>query len=409
MNGRERVVAAIDATRASTPAERDPRPPTDPWTPSLELDGDTGVLTTGRLIDEHPDWDAIFRHWNLDPDAWRVVGDLRVNAWEGPTADGGTVIYRQYKAQLRRRTSDTPRWDADETLMALARWRPPRRKPVTGHGPAWVVNCADWQVAGHGGSAAFMDRFDAAMADLTEAARAHRKAGVTDLVVGFLGDMAEGATGNYPGQEFEVDLDRNDQTRLVAGCELVVLRELAPLFARTTAVAVPGNHSRNATDYATGEHDVADLTSFRWAASMLTYAGEAEQWGIEFVMPERADGTLMARVEAAGTRLLYAHGHKTRGSADKLRAWWRDVSFSRWGDADATDHLITGHRHHVHIEECSRDRWLFVCPTLGGRSDWFHEGGGPTSGHGVLHFTTLDRAVRDVNVAGAGGPESRGG
>jgi predicted phosphodiesterase len=213
--------------------------------------------------------------------------------------------------------------------------------------------------------------------------------------------MGEGVTGNYPGQEFEVDLDRNDQTRIVAACELVVLRELAPYFDRTTAVAVPGNHTRNAKDYNTGDQDVADMASFEWAASMLTYAGEAERFGIRFVMPEKVEGTLIARVEAAGTRILYAHGHKTKGSADKLRGWWRDVSFTRWGDADATDHLITGHRHHVHIEECSEDRWLFVCPTLGGPSTWFHAGGGPTSGHGVMHYVTRDRSVRLLDIAGA--------
>jgi predicted phosphodiesterase len=211
-------------------------------------------------------------------------------------------------------------------------------------------------------------------------------------------------TGNYSGQEWEVDLDRNDQTRIVAGCELLMLRELAPLFRTTTAVAVPGNHTRNAKDYDTGEHDVADMASFTWAASMLTYAGEADRWGITFVMPEKSHGTLLARVEVAGTRLLYAHGHKTKGGAQNLRKWWTDVSFSRWGDADATDHLITGHRHHVHIEECSEDRWLFVCPTLGGPSTWFHDGGGPTSGHGVLHYVTSDRSVRLVDIAGARPP-----
>jgi hypothetical protein len=224
--------------------------------------------------------------------------------------------------------------------------------------------------------------------------------GVTDLVVGFLGDMGEG-TGNYPSQSFEIDLDRNDQTRLVAATELVVLRELAPYFAVTTAVAVPGNHSRNNSNYETGDHDVADMTSFRWAASLLTYSGEADRHNIRFVTPDKHDGTLIARVESTGTAILFAHGHKTRGDATKLKGWWRDVSFSRWGDADACDHLITGHRHHTHIEEASADRWVFVCPTLGGDSAWFHDGGGPTSRPGILHYTTRDRSVEDIGIAGA--------
>lgn len=349
---------------------------------------------------------TIFAHWGLDPQWWVVVdGSLRVNAWQMHGPDGELRVHRQFKATIRRRRAPLGEvWRGDDTLRALAKWRRTPRAATGDTAKAWVVNPADWQVAGHGGHEAFMDRFDRAVGELVDTARERRRQGCTELVVGFLGDMGEGVSGNYPGQAFEVDLDRNDQTRIVAGCELVILRELAPYFAHTTAVAVPGNHTRNNGEYETGEHDVADMASFQWAASMLTYAGEAQRFNIDFVMPDKDNGTLLARVDVAGTRLLYAHGHKTRGSADKLRTWWRDVSFSRWGDADATDHLITGHRHHVRIEECSQDRWLFVCPTLGGASSWFHDGGGPTSGHGVLHYVTRDRSVEQIDVAGARRP-----
>lgn len=386
------------------PAVRAAGRPTDAWAPGYTLAGDEGTVTTDSIPDgEDPDWATIFQHWGLDPQWWTVVdGSLRVNAWQMHGPDGELRIHRQFKATIRRRTVALGEvWKGDDTLLALARWKRKPLKRADRDGDAWIVNPADWQVGGHGGHQAFEQRFTAAMDDLVDNARERRRQGCTELVVGFLGDMGEGVTGNYPGQEFEVDLDRNDQTRIVAGCELTVLRELAPFFDRTTAVAVPGNHTRNAKDYNTGDQDVADMASFEWAASMLTYAGEAERFGIRFVMPEKVEGTLVARVEAAGTRILYAHGHKAKGSADKLRSWWRDVSFTRWGDADATDHLITGHRHHVHIEECSEDRWLFVCPTLGGPSTWFHSGGGPTSGHGVMHYVTRDRSVRLVDIAGA--------
>lgn len=402
----KRVHEALDAAQPPEPVRRAGVRPTDPWTPGYEIDGDTGTVVTDRLADgTEPDWDAIFEFWGLDPAAWVVVdsGNLKVNAWQMPGPDGDLRVHRQYKATIRRRTpeDDEHKFLADEALLTLAKWRPSkRRKPEPGTGPAWIVNPADFQIGGRGGIEAFQRRFEAALDDLVHEARAKRREGVTDLVVGYLGDMGEGAFGNYAAQTFEIDLDRDDQTRLVAGYEIAVLKELAPYFASTVAVAVPGNHTRNNKDYDTGEDDVADITSFKWAASLLTYGGEAERHNIRFVLPEKHHGTLIARVEAAGTAILFSHGHKVRGKAEALRGWWKDVSFSRWGDADATDHLVTGHRHHVHVEECTSDRWLFVCPTLGGDSPWFHAGGGPTSTPGILHYTTRDRQVGDIGVAG---------
>ena len=400
----DRVADALDATQPPESPRRNGMKPTDPWTPGLEIDGDEGVVTTDRLPDgEDPEWATIFAYWGLDPDNWYLAdeGNLRVNAWQMPGPDGELRVHRQYKATIRRRTvALADRYDADGALARLAKWKPSRMKPVQTGGATWVVNAADWQLGGRGGVAAFEDRFQNALTDLVAEARAKRKAGVTDLLVGYLGDMAEGSGGNYPAQAFEVDLDRDDQTRMVAAFEMVLLRELAPFFARTTAVAVPGNHGRNNQNYETGEHDVTDVTSFKWAASLLVASGEAEKHNLTFVLPEKHNGTLMARVETSGTRILYAHGHKTKGDASRLRTWWRDVSFSRYGDSDASDHLVTGHRHHVHVEECSADRWLFVCPTLGAESTWFHDGGGPTSKPGILHYTTRDRLVRDVSIAG---------
>lgn len=407
------VTEALNATEPPDAAERSPGRFTAEWQPGYTLNGETGELTTSEIPDgQDPDWSSIFAMWGLSPDEWAVVdGSLRVNAWQMHGPDGELRIHRQYKATIRRRTvRPVDGWSTDEVLLKLAKWRPVRRKRPESTGEAWVVSAADWQIGGRPNFASFEERFTAAMDDLVDRAKDYRKEGITDLVVGFLGDMAEGVGGNYPAQAWEVDLDRDDQTRLVAGFELTLLRELAPMFASTTAVAIPGNHSRTGADYATGEHDVADMTSFKWAASMLRYAGEAERWGIKFVVPDkhRIDGAMFARVNAAGTRLLFAHGHKTRGGADRLRKWWQDVSFSRWGDADATDHLVTGHRHHAHIEECSRDRWLFVSPTLGGPSTWFHDGGGPTSRHGMLHYVTRNASVQHLDIAGAYTDEGTG-
>jgi len=121
-------------------------------------------------------------------------------------------------------------------------------------------------------------------------------------------------------------------------------------------------------------------------AEALTESGMADRHAIKFIIPTE---TAVALVEAAGSQLLLAHGDQTGpSSADGVRKWWQRVSFTRWGDADVADILLTGHRHHLRIEELAVGRWLMVAPTLGGESRWFADGGGGTSMPGTLTFTT---------------------
>jgi len=370
------------ASQPPTPATRRTGTPTPPWSPRLELDEGAGELTTG-VVDGDPDWDSIFRHWNLDPALWEVVpGSLRVNAWEGPTADG-TAIFRQYRANVVRRRR--PGVEVDEALRAVARWRPRKPAPEVDDPAAWVVAAADWQVGGHGGHEAFLDRFRSTLDGLYAEAIKAVRGNARHLVVALLGDMVEGVQGNYSAQTFEADLTVRDQVRMVRQCETALVKLLAPLFHRTTVVAVAGNHGRNAPKVVTTPEDSLDLMAADGMAEALTESGMADRHAVEFVIPTE---TAVALVEAAGTQLLLAHGDQVAGSADKVRDWWRRTAFTRWGDADVAEVLLTGHRHHLRVEELAVGRWLMVAPTLGGESRWYADGGGGTSMPGTLTFST---------------------
>ena len=373
------------ATDGPTPGRRRKAEPSTPWAPGLEHDGTTGTLTTGALDEATPDWDHIFRHWNLDPDVWDVEpGSLRVNAWEGPSADGAR-IFRQYKASIRRRTG--PTLEVDDLVRKVTTWKP--RKPKAPTGPAsFVVCCADWQVGGHGGTPAFLERFHTTLDQLVPAAKAAARE-CSELVVLFLGDMLEGPPGaNYDAQGFEIDLGRREQLRVVRQCEAQVLKALAPYFATTQAVAVAGNHGRGKRKVDTHPEDNDDLLAFESVAELLTESGAADTYNLRFIAPRDA---AVAIVETSGTTLLVGHGDTTGGSADKLRDHWRKLAFTRTGDADLGDVFVTGHRHHLRVEELAEDRWLMVCPTLGGPSRWFADIGGGTSRPGTLTFRTAGR------------------
>jgi hypothetical protein len=376
---------------APRPLHRRAAANTPPWSPGLQHDGTTGTLTSGPLDADSPDWDAIFAHWNLSPDEWDVdTGSLRVNAWEGPTADG-TTIFRQYKATIRRRTSAST-VPVDDHLRSLSKWRP--RKPVAAAGGATFVVCfADWQVGG-GSSAEFVLRFTETLAQLHDHAKRAAKEDCDKLAVLYLGDMTENVQGNYSSQLFEADLTLREQIRVVRQCETLALKTLAPLFSSTQAVAVAGNHGRGGPKVLTTPEDNADLIAFEGVAEVLTESGAADTYGITFVAPETRS---IGLIDASGTNLLISHGDQVGGSAEKVKAWWHKTAFQRWGDADLGDMLITGHRHHTRVEEVGEDRWFVVCPTLGPESRWFGDMGGATSNPGTLIFRTADRRWWGMN------------
>lgn len=382
--GSEPTLGQFAATRPPTPAVRRSAAASPPWSPRLELDEGAGELTTGA-VDGDPDWDSIFRHWNLDPALWEVVpGSLRVNAWEGPTSDG-TAIFRQYRANVVRRRR--PGVEVDETLRAVARWRPRKPAPEVDDPAAWVVAAADWQVGGHGGHEAFLERFRSTLDGLAVEARRAVKGGARHLVVAFLGDQVEGVAGNYSSQTFEADLTVRDQVRVVRQCEAAMVKALAPMFDRTTVVAIAGNHGRTSMgkNVTTTTEDSFDLMAADGMAEALTESGMAERHAVEFIIPTE---TAVALVDAAGTQLLLAHGDQVSGNASAIAKWWERVSFTRWGDADVAQVLVTGHRHHLRVEELAAGRTFMVAPTLGGESRWFAEGGGGTSLPGTLTFST---------------------
>jgi len=355
-----------------------------PWSPGLEHDGATGSITTGAVDGDSPDWDSIFRHWNLDPDEWLVdEGTLKVNAWEGPTSEG-TAIFRQYKANIRRRTSAST-VPVDEHLLALAKWRP-RKVPASTGGATFVVCFADWQVGGDPAEN-FLERFTSSLSQIRDEARRASKE-CDHLAVLYLGDMVEGVQGNYSAQTFTASLTLREQIRLVRQCEALALKTLAPYFARTTAVAVAGNHGRGGKKVITTPEDNADLLAFEQVAEVLTESGTADTYGITFVAPESRS---VALVDASGTNLLVSHGDQVSGSADRVKAWWHKTAFQKWGDADLGDVLVTGHRHHFRCEEVGEERYFIVCPTLGPESRWYGDIGGDTSSPGTLVFRTAGR------------------
>lgn len=362
-----------------------------PWRPGYEVDDRAGEIITSA-VDGDVDWDSIFRHWNLDPEAWEIVeGTLRVNAWEGPTAGGESTIYRQYKASIVRRT---PTVDVDPILARIAARRPKKPTP-SGGDRTFVSSWADWQVGGMDPDE-WEQQFHRSLDGVVARAKAAVKAGADRATIGFLGDMLEGLW-NYSNQHHTITLDLRSQKRVVRAAEAAVVTAIAPLFQSTDVVAVPGNHGRQGPKVVTRATDNGDMECYEAVADKLTATGFAEEYGVTFL---HNPDSVITMTESSGTRLLWVHGDQVKGSADNIRKWFSNVLLTNWQSADANI-VITGHRHHLRIEELAggaESRWLFQSPCLAGPSDWFAEVGGGTSNPGTLSFTTADGRWSDLHV-----------
>lgn len=352
-----------------------------------------GTIITPKLEGyDDPDWDLVFAFWGLDPKLWQVDGDsIKVNSWEGPASDGETKTYHQYKATIRRRT--TTRLDVDELVKQIGKWKRPKHAGEKATGGAFVVNCADWQIGGRGGTEAAVLRVLSALDEVHERAKQAAKQGVDHLLVVSLGDIVEGFNTSYKNQPFTIDATLSEQSRVARHLLKEVLKRLVPLFTEVTVAAVRGNHGQKSKE--TTPEDNVDLD---YVEGVMEACRESD-WGshIRWMFPEK-DVASQVFVEVAGTYIVVAHGDEWRGSADKGPQWWKNTAFQRHANLDLAHFLLLGHRHHFRWQECGEDRWLVQCPAMDGGSRWFADGGGEKAKPGILVFNTKDGRWWDSHI-----------
>ena len=363
-------------------------------TPNLEVQGDRGTIVSRPLLEANADWDLIFAYWNLPREDWIVdEGTLKVNSWEMPGPDGDLRIHHQYKANIRRRPEHSV--DLKDMLDQIkSRKRPKVLDKTTDGGHAFVVNCTDWQIGGEGGTPAAMERILSALDEVEVEAKAAVKQGATMCVLASVGDIVEGVEGNYKSQLFTVDLDLSGQVRVARQLLMEYLKRLVPLFPTFKVAAVRGNHGQK-SQFTTPE-DNADLD---YVEGVMEVCRESE-WGkhITWHFPEWGVASQVL-IDAAGTHILFAHGDEKRGKVDAMERWWERATFNGHAHADLATIMVLGHRHHLQVRECAKNRWLFQCPAMDGGSRWYVDSGGTTSKPGVLTFHTADDKWWGLNVA----------
>lgn len=197
------------------------------------------------------------------------------------------------------------------------------------------------------------------------------------------GDCIEGQQ-NVAAQIATNDLTMTEMVRLHRRLTFDGLNRLARQFDSVTATVCASNHAQHRLNGKT-----VGPPSDDWGLETMHQVADAfncnpDAYGhVKFVLPREWQETVS--VDVAGTVVGLAHGHQTR-SPSKVVDWWRGQTFGEQPVAGARI-LLTGHYHHLRVEEVGAGKTWIQAPALDNGSTWFTNRTGDDSRAGLLVFS----------------------
>lgn len=363
--------------------------------PGIEYDSTGGVLkSVPRPVGDEPDHAELLAEFELDPAKWRITG-LRRSKWQ--RWDGEWL--ESFRATFVP-SSGSVYVDPQELLAIVAKWKPSNtpRKPVKASvsNLAFVVVLADTQVGKIDGDGSegiiknVLHKTDLAVARLKELRKAGRDIGTVYLPQ--LGDCIEGFNSQGGKNVWRTDLDLTSQIRVYRRLLLHMVKAFAPLADKVIVPCVPGNHDeavRVGNSMATTYTDSFALDAASAVADAL--ADHPDYKHVSFVFPKY--DTLTVTLDMAGTVVGLAHGHQCRGKAVE---WWKNMAHGQQDIGESTL-LLTGHYHHLRIEQSGRKTHIQM-PALDGGSQWFSNTSGAEAPAGMVTLTVGEGKWDDLKV-----------
>ena len=365
------------------------------WEPAIEYDARGGTLTSvPRTAGDEPDHAELLAEFDLDPAKWRITG-LRRSKWQ--RWDGEWL--ESFRATF------TPQSAAgvipiDDLLAVVSKWKPKNapRKPIeaSSGGFAYVVVLADTQIGkiDGGGSEAIIEnvlqKIDEAVNRLKELQKNGRQ--IDEIHLPQLGDCIEGMNSQGGKNIWRTDLDLTSQIRVYRRLLLHMVKSFAPYAPRVVVPCVPGNHDeavRVGNSMATTYTDSFALDAASAVADAL--ADHPDYQHVSFTFPKY--DTLTVTLDICGTVVGLAHGHQCRGKAID---WWKNMAHGQQDIGEATL-LLTGHYHHLRIEQSGRKTWM-QAPALDGGSTWYSNSSGQEAPAGMLTMLVGKGWWQDVAI-----------
>ena len=359
--------------------------------PGIEYDASGGTLRSiPRPVGDEPDHAELLAEFELDPMKWRITG-LRRSKWQRWDGEWLESFRATFVPQ-----SGAHSVPIDDLLEIVSKWKPIKPVAPIVNGVAYVVVLADTQVGkiDGGGSdeiiANVLNKTDLAVTRLKELRKIGRQ--IDTIYLPQLGDCIEGMNSQGGKHIWRTDLDLTSQIRVYRRLLLHMVKTFAPLATRVIVPAIPGNHDeavRVGNSMATTYTDSFALDAASAVADAL--ADHPDYKHVSFVFPKF--DTLTVTLDICGTVTGLIHGHQCKG---KAVTWWANQAHGQQDIGEATL-LLSGHYHHLKIEQTGRKTWM-QAPALDGGSTWFENSTGQSAPAGMLTLTIGNGGWSDMLV-----------
>ena len=359
------------------------------------------LVTPPAPASEPVDFPEHLRALGYDPALYRIdESGVRTSVWEAQTKEG-IVTMRAIRARVVARSSGLG-LDADDLLREIKRYKP--RKPAPSGEGCFVAVVSDIQVGKSDGDGTLgtVDRFLAAIDSVEARIKELRKSGreLGTLLIACVGDLVESCDGHYAAQSYMVELDRREQIRVMRRLLLKATQRWSRLFDDVLLAAVAGNHGefRKGGKAFTTPADNDDLAIPEQVYEIL----QANPDAFGHVRAAIGGDPFTRVVEAGGHVVGMIHGHMARESgtaAQKIQRWFERQAAAKApvGEADV---LLSGHYHHLLINEGNGAVTFVQAPSLDGGSDWYQAEKAAQHNPGFLTFCLYpeSRRIRDLAV-----------
>lgn len=331
------------------------------------------------------------------PAGYRLVlveATKNMNAWTRRSAGEELAITRpnwRYRFKVvkdDRVLSAQQIEEVKDRIMAVVPFAATNRADVAGNGSTFVVPLADFQIGkgsqGDGGTDVLIGRFEE---QLTQIIIDYKRSGARAVLIADVGDNSCEGEQNVASQIGTNDLQFTDQLVVWFRMFTKIVTELAAVCPEVLVAGVPSNHSQHRKD----GQPIGDpgndygLMTLRMVESTLALNPAAFSH-VSFVRPERHKETMSVKV--SNTVIGFAHGHQSN-QPDKVPEFISKQIAGRQ-PLEPSDIVVTGHFHHLRVQNIVGNRWWFQCPANDAGSAWFTNRSGEFSSPGILTFTVKD-------------------
>jgi hypothetical protein len=363
-------------------------PPVTPpkgWEPNVELEGDSGKVTsTPQTNGKISDFASLLVEFDIDPEEFEVVGSARISKWQS----AGGVWLTSYKFEIQKKrtgeTIDLPTLFSE--VKAGLQFRATRPAPKSTN-RTLIVPFSDLQAGKVGSRGDSQDLIERVMEKKEKLEAYILQQGCSEAVFLDGGDVVE-SFENVAQQGFTNDLSIMQQLDLAGTIEQEFISLLARYHDKVIVGGVPSNHSA----WRKGK-DILGRPSDDWGIFLLKQIEKAyklapEAYGhVEFTFPGDWEKSLSIPVQGLDIGLV--HGEDS--SLAQMENWWAKQVHGNSPIADA-DILITAHYHTLGLKPSGRSRktgkqkyWI-ATPTLDNGSDWWANKSGSDSDPGLMAF-----------------------